>query len=158
MKRMLAIFAFLGLLSGCAQVKGVAYTYTGLSHPTLVTDGLYLMNRYQRADSALLKALGVNAVLDVADDVKPNPGEVWIPLTTAASPGNEAQTMKAALQIRTWLVEGRTVGVGCWFAENRGPWVVAETLTEIYGGTRQGWLDWLMVIRPEVYRLDWMAK
>jgi hypothetical protein len=161
MKWLILILALVAL-SGCASIKGTAYTYTGLSHPTLVAERLYLVNRYQRADPAFLRKLGINAVMDVADDVKdPHyPGFIyaWIPIKTAASPDTPAKVKLAAGAIKTWLAEGRTVGVGCWFAENRGPWVAAEVLAEMRGGKQQDWFDWIMLIRPEAYRLDWQEK
>ncbi len=160
MKRLLLMLSLVAL-TGCAAVKGTVMTYTGLSHPTLVENRLYLMNRYQANEPELLKALHVEARVNVASQVTfadDMPGvktfNIHISEKDCLATWQEMGLAYQIVQKERSL--GRTVADNCWFGENRSALLDAIILAEDKHISVPAAFAMLKIYRPEIYWKPWM--
>ena len=159
-KRLFLIVALVAF-SGCAAVKGTVMTYTGLSHPTLIENRLYLMNRYQANDPVLLKALGIQVRVNVASQVRfpdniPGIDTFNIPIHEKDCTLTWMDMGLAYQIIQKERSLGRTVGDNCWFGENRSALLDAIILSEDEHMTVPQAFARLKIYRPEIYWKPWM--
>ncbi len=161
MKRLIILLALASLLSGCAAVKGTTMTYTGLSHPTLVQNRLYLMNRYQANDPVLLKELGVTARVNIASQVTfgddiPGVRTFNVHISERDCPETWQKMGFAVQLVEALMQDGYTVADNCWFGENRSALLDAIILSRAdHIGVREAF-DRLKLYRPEIYWKPWM--
>ena len=160
MKRTFLFVFVLIALTGCAPAYGVLKTYTGQSPVVEVAPGIFIGNRYDAANEAKLKALGITARLNVAREITdpPLPGvkALKVGITEENCERNRILLQDAKYILDYSLGKGDKILVHCWFGENRTPWVIAHYLAEKNGTDWRAEFANIKAKRPECYIKDWM--